>query len=115
MEDITITAVAPWFSLDAGTQLCKTYAPQSEIDFCLSCPHTECLCDRCDGQGNVRRKKKSGCEKTDLGRCVEHKTEELMELLRLRVCNRQIAETLGVTYRTVSNIKRRLRERGDVF
>ncbi len=102
---VVIRAVAPWLSVDAagvGADLPRT--EQGRIDYCLSCPHAECLCDLCDGCGNLRTVAKRGRKR------AEYDVSLLRELLRLRVCDRLIAERLGVSRRTVVTIKRRLRE-----
>ena len=57
--DGAMYAVAPWRSIDAErTERISYYddTTQADKEFCFSrCPYTDCVCDHCDGHGNVKR------------------------------------------------------------
>ena len=90
-------AKAPWydFSLSYETEH-KNYlnVPQQEIDFCLSCPYSEASCDRCNGMGKI-------ADDTNRGRPkIEIDGATIREMLRLRMCKKDICKNLNISDRT---------------
>lgn len=90
-------AKAPWydFSLSYETEH-KNYlnVPQQEIDFCLSCPYSEASCDRCNGMGKIADDTKRGRPKIEIDGAT------IREMLRLRMCKKDICKNLNISDRT---------------
>lgn len=99
-------SVPPWRSLEAISAFKDDdpllALPQQEIDVCLMCEHCADACDRCDGKGNLGQKRGRPAKEID--------TAKLRDLLRLRVCNREMCAALGVGERTLQKYKTQFRE-----
>ena len=91
MVESMARATLPWAY---STEPVRGFGRQEDIDRCLCCCHDAAACDYCDGHGNVRLP-------------AEIDAELLKELLRLRVCKRQIAEQMGVSRMTVYRYARK--------
>lgn len=88
-------AIPPWFSIDATEKITVSHAPQEQIDRCLCCRHESAVCDYCDGRGNVRMPNK-------------YDPELLQELLKLRICSKEMAKRMGVSRRSLFYYLRKL-------
>lgn len=101
MVESARSAVLPWKSVDAAT-IMDSPLPQQDIDICLCCEHCSDACDRCDGRGNISRKQGRPRAEIDV--------ERLRDLLRLRLCNKEICAALGVSASTLLRTKKRMEE-----
>ncbi len=97
-------ATLPWNSIDAGSPLIDALLidalPQQQIDICLMCPHHADACDKCDGEGNLR--------KTDGRPQAEFDRPLLLEMMRLKRSNVEMCAALGISRRTLFRAKRQI-------
>ena len=105
LYDTLQRTVPPWRSLDAVSGSFPSL-PQQDIDICLCCEHCAEACDRCDGRGNLTAPtgRSPGRPRKEID------TATLRRMLRLRRCNREICAALGVSERTLRNLKNQYKE-----
>ena len=87
----------PWFSLDAmSDEEPFEKLPQQSIDICLMCEHCASYCDNCREWSGVKQGRPQ----------KEIDTEKLLEMMKLKRCNKDICKALGVSERTLQRIKK---------
>ena len=93
-------AVWPWNSIDAGEPLLDAL-PQQEIEVCLMCEYCADACDHCDGKGNL----------TSRGRPpASYDAAQLLEMMRLKRCNKDMCAALGISRKTLLKAKKAIKE-----
>lgn len=96
LVESTYRATPPWNSIDAGRPIVDALA-QQYVDTCLMCPHGAECCDYCKGDANPR---KGGRPKKEVD------IDLLRELVALQKRTAEICAALGVSERTVRNLKK---------
>lgn len=91
-------AVLPWRSLDAETDSAFEKLPQQSIEICLMCKHCAAYCDNCRDWRGI----KSGRPRKEID------TNLLREMMKLKKCNRECCQALGVSERTLQRAKKML-------
>lgn len=95
---------APWFSVDAEPPVSDfRHERQERIDVCLRCRHEASACDRCDGAGNL-------AAKNSAERLGSYDPDRLREMLRLKVCKRDMANRLGISRASLYRYIRRMKQ-----
>lgn len=110
MEGMAISAVRPWFSIDAAMGTDILYHDTAEqISYCLDhCPYKECI--NCIGGGTCA---KGGRPKgKTYARRKKGDYESLKEMLSLNKTDAEICVALSVSARTLRNYKKQLRSEG---
>lgn len=103
LYDRTQNAVLPWYSPDAESDFYEfERLPQQKIEVCLLCPLQATDCARCDGQRNLKRERRGRPK-------IEIDTEQLREMMRLRLCNKEMCAALGVKRDTLIRAKKLIR------
>jgi hypothetical protein len=92
-------AVLPWNSLDAESELFERL-PQQRIEICLLCQHSASHCDVC-GDWNAGKR---GRPRKEIDR------ELLREAMKLRRCNKEMCQAIGVGRSTLINAKKDLED-----
>lgn len=88
-------ATLPWNSIDADSAMFDAL-PQQSIDICLMCEHSSAYCDMCS-EWNT---KKVGKPRKEIDRDL------FLEMVRLKRCNNEICNALGISIRTVQRLKK---------
>ena len=102
MEELVISAVRPWFSIDAAMGTDILYHDTAEqISYCIDhCPYKECV--NC----------LAGTARVEIGRPKKYDAERLRKMLRLKKTDAEICVALSVSARTLRNYKKQLRSEG---
>ncbi len=101
LYESALRAKVPWRDANVRSDYHFDNLPQQDIDICLTCPLHADSCDICDGRRNLTSGKR-GREKRE----VDYKL--LREMMRLKKCNREMCNALGVSKSTLARIKREL-------
>lgn len=95
LVESTYRATLPWNSMDAQRPIVDALA-QQYVDTCLMCPYGAECCDFCSGNGQPRKGRPKKEVDIDL----------LRELVALQKRTAEICAALGVSERTVRNLKK---------
>lgn len=102
MVDGGISAVLPWFSIDAVVDTDTHFPTREEVEICFNCRYRPECCDYCDGHGNIRDVKTVGRPKAQIDMAY------LRGMMLLGRTNAEMCAALHISKNTLLKAKKEI-------